>query len=536
MRRLGLGFSLLVSFSSAAGAGVVSTTADSGVGSLRAVIAAAPPGDTITFSLPLPNTIALTSGEIAIVKNLTITGPGAVQLAISGNDISRIFNIAPATTVSIQDLAIVHGRVVPSTGPGQGGCILSSGSLTLERVVVANCLAMGAAPIDVFQLWPGQGGGVAVLSGSLTVDDSTIETNRAVGGEQPKAEAGHGQGGGIWTSPEAPISVLITDTTIRSNVALGGATVLPSGCAVGGNGEGGGLAASGSVTVERSTFDGNTAEGGDAFSDDGDELGGGGGGGGLFQDGGSISLTNATFSGNTAVGGDLLGPVVELLRADPVAGGARREPTGFFGRQIFCSGSAPGAGAGGGLVVNELDGTLVHLTVAGNSAVDSFGPGPGLHGGGGIFAGDASLDLGQTIISGNSAPFAPDVLLLFGATVTSSGYNLISTAPFGPAFAVPTDDVGNGTDPLLGPLADNGGATETRAIAASSPAKDAIPPADCTVAEDQRTVARPQGLGCDIGAFELIVSLLEIPALSGRGLALFAALLAGTAAALLRRV
>jgi hypothetical protein len=58
------------------------------------------------------------------------------------------------------------------------------------------------------------------------------------------------------------------------------------------------------------------------------------------------------------------------------------------------------------------------------------------------------------------------------------------------------------TDPMLGPLQDNGGATFTHSLLPGSPAINAIPPADCAYDDDQRGVARPQGEGCDIGAFE----------------------------------
>ncbi len=59
------------------------------------------------------------------------------------------------------------------------------------------------------------------------------------------------------------------------------------------------------------------------------------------------------------------------------------------------------------------------------------------------------------------------------------------------------------TDALLGPLADNGGPTLTHALGAGSPAIDAADAGACP-ATDQRGVARPQGAGCDVGAFELI--------------------------------
>ncbi|MBN1581056.1 MAG: tandem-95 repeat protein, partial [Anaerolineae bacterium] len=66
------------------------------------------------------------------------------------------------------------------------------------------------------------------------------------------------------------------------------------------------------------------------------------------------------------------------------------------------------------------------------------------------------------------------------------------------------DTTGNitGSDPNLAALADNGGLTWTRALLAASPAYNAIPAASCTLVVDQRGMARPQGAGCDIGAFE----------------------------------
>jgi hypothetical protein len=62
----------------------VTNANDSGPGSLRQAIADANLGDTIDFSLSYPALITLTSGELVISKNLTITGPGASHLAISG--------------------------------------------------------------------------------------------------------------------------------------------------------------------------------------------------------------------------------------------------------------------------------------------------------------------------------------------------------------------------------------------------------------------------------------------------------------------
>ena len=66
-----------------------------------------------------------------------------------------------------------------------------------------------------------------------------------------------------------------------------------------------------------------------------------------------------------------------------------------------------------------------------------------------------------------------------------------------------TDPSSFSGDPMLGPLQDNGGPTETHALLAGSPAIDEIPSENCEVDSDQRGVPRPQGDGCDIGSYEL---------------------------------
>src|SRR5262249_25148546 len=78
----------------------VTTAADSGAASLRAEIAAANSGDTINFASSLKGqTITLTSGELLINKGLTIQGPGAAQLTISGGNSSRVFDVASSQPV-----------------------------------------------------------------------------------------------------------------------------------------------------------------------------------------------------------------------------------------------------------------------------------------------------------------------------------------------------------------------------------------------------------------------------------------------------
>ncbi len=155
----------------------VTNPADSGDGSLRAVIATAQSGDQIVFDGSLQGqTITLTSGELALTKDLDIEGPGADQLTISGNHASRIFSISGGVTVTIAGLTITNGRAFGA--PGEGGAILNVAStLTLSNDTLSNNQALGA-PGGV-----GRGGAIFNFSGAtLTITHSLLTHNQAIGG------------------------------------------------------------------------------------------------------------------------------------------------------------------------------------------------------------------------------------------------------------------------------------------------------------------------------------------------------------------
>ena len=99
----------------------VTSTADSGAGSLRQAIADAVSGDTIDFALDgCPCTITLTSGELVIDKSLTIQGPGANLLAVSGNSATRVFSVT-ADDVEMVGLHITRGFNHQGIGGGRAG-------------------------------------------------------------------------------------------------------------------------------------------------------------------------------------------------------------------------------------------------------------------------------------------------------------------------------------------------------------------------------------------------------------------------------
>ena len=90
----------------------VTNTNDSGPGSLRQALADANDGDTINFAVT--GTIGLTSGELQVTRSITISGPGVKNLAVNGNNQSRVFHIASGQTVTISGLTITNGHVSDS--------------------------------------------------------------------------------------------------------------------------------------------------------------------------------------------------------------------------------------------------------------------------------------------------------------------------------------------------------------------------------------------------------------------------------------
>jgi hypothetical protein len=147
---------------------------------------------------------------------------------------------------------------------------------------------------------------------------------------------------------------------------------------------------------------------------------------------------------------------------------------------------------------------LNNVTISDNTA-DNDNDGTGS--GGGFAVNLPAVTVSNTIVAGNFNSIASVRDDISGTVVASSSYNLIGdgTGSVGITHGVNNNQVGTGAspiDPVLGALADNGGATFTHALLAGSPAINAADNATCA-ATDQRGVARPAALVCDIGAYEL---------------------------------
>ncbi len=152
----------------------VTNNADSGGGSLRWSVANTCDGGVVRFDAALENqTIALTTGQIEITRTLTIDGPGADKLAVSGNSASRIFAIGAGISVTIDGLTLREGYTNEDDG---GGAIYAAGSLTITgSSLVSNTVASAGAG--------DRGGGAVSLAGAnlytLVVSDTSFVSNTA---------------------------------------------------------------------------------------------------------------------------------------------------------------------------------------------------------------------------------------------------------------------------------------------------------------------------------------------------------------------
>jgi CSLREA domain-containing protein len=428
------------------------------------------------------------TGDLDITGTLTISGIGGDSPIINGNQRDRVLQVLATGNVTLTHVTIYDGRTSDgadsTTARGgeseAGGGIDNRGILHLvASTVISNSTGDGGAG------GAGQGGGNAGHGGAifnvgvLVASQSKFLNNRtgdgglnSPGACRSEQMSQGGAGGAIYNPPDG--TARFFESLLENNrTGQGSFCVDPPGMVGGQGAKGGGIANLGQLRLEKSTLSRNqSGDGGNVGGSH--SLGGDGGDGGGLWNGGTGYLLNSTISGNrTGKGGD---------------GGANGGGDGGDGAGIGTSSSL----------------TLTHVTISANvTGQGGLGIGqPSGRGGdgGGIYA-ERTAALSASLIGGNSAA-------QLGADCTGSlqayDFNLLQ-------------DINNCTitqegagrviiaDPLLAPLADNGGATWTHALKAHSPALDM---AHCMaidgspVLEDQRGVARPQGSTCDIGAFE----------------------------------
>lgn len=462
----------------------VTTLADAGPGSLRDALnqANASPGpDTITFGVT--GTITLAS-NLAVTGPVTIQGPGAAALALSGNDSVRILVISDTTfaqcpapsgaadyTVTISGLTLRNGNA----GTGQGGAIQSWHSLALDGVVVRDSKAQ-------------VGGGVAMLA-QYTGQSLAITNAELVGNQALEAASNTRVAGGAIAVVDycafpdpADVPVTIANSTIHGNrvtptaVAAGGGALL--------------LESLASATITDTRIYDNHVDPGPS----------GGRGGAIRFTGRSLRLERSEVAQNTSPGN----AAFQFVNGDPLRQGAANAALVRFVNTTVTDNTTTNGGSSaqvsGNVAVELINSTYAHNvpTGAGN---------PGL-----IFTRDPNvtaptLKLESSILY-NPAGGGIDVLVdpSVGTLNVTANRSLVGKIS---AYTGVVEFVGSGTgnllglDPVLGPLAFNGGTTRTRPVLTASPAIDAGSNPDA-LAVDQRggAFARVLGPAADIGAVE----------------------------------
>jgi hypothetical protein len=236
---------------------------DDSAGSLRTIIEKAASGDTIDLTSLSCSRISLSQGALKIDQDdLTLIGPGAEALTLDAEGNDRVLLHPGGGTLTLESLTISNGRFeAVDNDIGFGGCVASAASLTLRDAVIRDCVAVGVGAY-----------GGAVLSGFLTMVNSTISGSTAFGDHPTNGTAAYG--GGAFS-----YGVDIRDSTISGNSAIGTDNAPLSHWEIGG----GLFIARNGGTIERTTLSDNFAI---RFA------------GGLTQEG-DLVLRNSTISGNS---------------------------------------------------------------------------------------------------------------------------------------------------------------------------------------------------------------------------------------------
>jgi hypothetical protein len=495
----------------------VTSTADSGAGSLREAIAKAQAGDTIQFAPSLANkTITLTSGQLNVAKNLIIDGAGAAGLSVSGNNASRVFEVRGlGTNFTLKNLTVANGRTT-----SEGGAILTGlqNVLTVENCQFNNNKA---------------GVGGAIVAGNFsknTVINCQFDSNQATANLEQA-------GGAIHVKSLSEITVQGSQFTNNKGINGGAINSLLS-----------------QLTVENSTFLNNDTTAGATLGTAATNYTKGYGGA-IYTDGasdkanpdsGTILIRNSQFEGNkgTGQGGALFlyayppdkivvegstivnNTVIPDVKGDALGGGLRAGNAELtISNTTFANNNA--ASQGGGLWVGEQSPiAIANSTFSGNKATDASGP-SGLGGamflnngsnptsitnatiannhagfmGGAFWGGGAATTLKNTIVAYNTGGNPWNIKQSTGAQFTDGGGN-IQWPPKNPNYPTDINVTANISiaDPLIGPLQDNGGGILTHALLPGSPAIDGGVPVS-GLAADQRVTPRTDGK-VDVGAFE----------------------------------
>jgi hypothetical protein len=429
-------------------------------------------GDSWQIVAPATSTFVVTYGSTFAVNGFTQNGSLWDGIA---NGVDYEYNTADGI-LSVVSYVLVINTADSGAGSLRAALAYAANGDTIDATGVSGVITLTTGQLNVANSVTilGPGPGTLTVSGNnasgvfnVTGSNVAISGLTIANGYSTANGAGINAGGGSGSVLDVSGCVITNNSTSQSGGGIyngNGITMTISNCTISGNyayQNGGGIYNSNAtLTINASTFSGNSTY----------EVGGG--------------VMNYSLSGNAALTIDA------------------------------CTFSSNSAWSGGG-IVNYCDSGSATLTInastlSGNSAASGDG--------GGIQNVFGTLMIGDTILNAGAAG---GNIYNYSGTVTSDGYNLSSDAAGGDSTTGPggllnsTKDIRN-TNPLLGPLQNNGGPTWTCALLPGSPAIDA---GKCNAitnlvcATDQRGYPRvvilpdypivPGGDGSDIGAYEL---------------------------------
>jgi predicted outer membrane repeat protein len=422
-----------------------------------------------------------TSSIAALMSNPGADGTISLREAIlASNNTPGANSITFAPGTSGMPIRLSQGQLSISNAVTITGLGAANTTVSGEfRSLIFDISAAGAVTLDGLTLTDGKGfdtGAIRSQFAFLTVSNSTISDNLADG-------ATFAAGGGINSFG----AVTVSNSTISRNSSGGG----------------GGIFAQGAVTVSNSTISGNSSL---------QNARSRGYGGGVFSfSGAAMTISNSTISGNSADGGGggieargnvtISNSTVSHNIANSYSGGGGIHAGRGVNVTISSSTISDNfAGFGGGVFADGTV-TVINSTISGNSA--NFG--------GGIYS-NRAVTVRSSIVAGNSDNYgSPDLVVNSSLTVSNSLVGNNSGTRLTPAPVGAPDANGNfiGTpaapiDPLLGPLADNGGPTQTMALRPGSPAIDrGANPDNLTTDQRGPPYTRTAGIQTDMGAYEV---------------------------------
>ena len=416
-------------------------------------------------------------------KGTTVGLAGALALAAFGLLAAPLTAAAAPIACTTPDLI----TAISAANSQAGGGTITLASGCVYTLAAANNSSDG-----------GGGTGLPVITGTVTIAGSGATITRSTAAGTPTFRIFDVAGSGNLSLD----SLTVSNGLLNNTGSTGGAgiynhgTLSISGSGFTGNSSpspngvsGGGISNTGQLTVTTSTFTNNSAqEGGAVFNQNSatitnttftNNVGTIYGGGAILNAFGTTNVWSSTFVGNTGPGG----------------GAIDNDTTMTFRNSTFYNNT--GGGGGGGAINNFGTVTFIQSTLSGNTA----NTGSNIHN----YSYGSVTATTTLIMSIVANGLGGSNCNSNGPPIIDSGYNLDSGSSCG--FSTAQHSISN-TDPQLLALASNGGATQTMAVPLSSPAVNAIPTSvsGCSGSTDQRGIARPQGSGCDIGAFETIIS------------------------------